>query len=245
MKKIISLFAVAAMATSAAVAAPSHITRAEDGSYTVTFDYEKVEKKGFYIGARADMNFMNWKNEYTFHVNGVGNYGVPSDKYSFEPVFGGSIAGGYTFNYFWRAELELGYMGKFEDSGQGADFALSVPYMMANLYYDFVNDFYVGGGLGLALPKTDLSHENIIGGDFSEKSVSPMLGLMVGYTYQVDDNLKLDLRYRLAGLWGPTHEGGVEYDTNDDGVADASGKLETDIGLILDNSFSVGVRYEF
>ncbi len=244
MKKIISLFAVMAVTTGAAVAAPSHITRNANGGYNVTYDYNDKAKTGWYVGGRADINLMNWKNKYTFNEDGTGALLKFSDKYSAEPMFGGSLFAGYTFNYFWRAELELGYLGKFKDSDQGTDFSLSIPYAMANVYYDFVSDIYVGAGVGIALPRTELDFANTTGGDFRETNVSPMVGLMIGYTYELDYNLALDIRYRLAGLYGSSHTRDIELIDIESGVI-SNGSFETDIDLILDNSFSIGLKYEF
>jgi hypothetical protein len=55
----------------------------------------------------------------------------------------------------------------------------------------------------------------------------------------------LDVRYRLAGFMGTEHkrvwaDGAV---LNGEDVAGYT--FKNDIGLMLDNSFSVGVRYEF
>lgn len=65
---------------------------------------------------------------------------------------------------------------------------------------------------------------------------------MLGYTQELDDNLVLDIRYRLAGFTGTKHKRNFEY-----GAAAVyyGGYLENKIGLILDNSISVGIRYEF
>ncbi len=244
MKKIISLFTIVALTSGAAVAAPSHITRAANGGYRVTYDYQDKAKSGWYVGGRAEMSFLNWKNKYTFYSEEIGSPVDMSDKYSMEPVFGGSLFGGFTFNYFWRAELELGYMGKFKESDQGTDFALSIPYAMANVYYDFTNDVYVGAGLGLALPQTEWDAPSFVGGEFRETSVSPMVGIMIGYSYELDDNLVLDLRYRLAGLMGLDYDRDLQFENIVTGEV-SNGYFKNDIDLILDNSFSIGLRYEF
>ena len=120
---------------------------------------------------------------------------------------------------------------------------------MANGYYDFANGLYVGAGLGVALPKTELDDDAFKSGGRSERNVSPMVGLMAGWSYHLDYNLLLDFRYRLAMLWGPEHTrayrdgASVDYGTS---TLDLTGvEFTNDIGLILDNSISVGLRYEF
>ena len=78
-------------------------------------------------------------------------------------------------------------------------------------------------------------------GDRTERDVSLMGALMLGYTYELDYNLVLDLRYRLAGFNGTKQTRAF----NETYVGLAGYDLEVDTGLILDNSFSIGIRYEF
>lgn len=234
MKKIISLAVLAAVGVSAADAAPSHIARNRDGSYNVTYDYNDKAKNGWYVGGRAGLSLMSWENDYSSDAPGV-NLQFNSDKYSFEPVFGGSVFAGRTFKYFWRAEVEAGLIGRFEDKDDGFEFRLTVPYLMANGYYDFANGLYVGAGLGIAVPKTELDGADFESGGRSEHSVSAMGALMFGYTHKLDYNLVLDVRYRLAAFGGTEHE--RQMDTGYD--------FKNEVGLILDNSVSVGLRYEF
>lgn len=236
MKKLVSLAALVALTATAANAAPSYLERNQDGSFKVTYDYtDRAEAGWWYIGGRLDLNIMNWENEST--TNGPLADSLGNESFT-ELLFGGNVFVGHTFDYFWRAEIEAGIISEFEEEEAGTTFKLTVPYVMANGYYDFANGFYVGGGLGIALPKTRLQGVAFTGGDGSKRNVSPMIGFMGGWSYHLDYNLLLDLRYRLAMLWGPEQErdfvsGGTEY------------SLTNDIGLILDNSISVGLRYEF
>lgn len=234
MKKLVSLMVVSMLTVSAADAAPSYIKRDSRGGYNVTYDYTDKAKTGWYVGARAELSLLNWENKYDSNDPGVdSNY--DSDEYSFESVFGGSLFGGYMFNYFWRAELEAGLIGQFEDKDDGAEFKLTVPYVLMNGYYDFTNGLYVGAGLGIAVPKTELDMAAFKAGDRTERDVSLMGALMLGYSHELDYNLVLDLRYRLAAF-----NGTKQTRTLDNGY-----EFENDIGLILDNSVSVGLRYEF
>lgn len=236
MKKLVSVAVLTALVTPAfaAPAIPSHITRDGNGGYDVTYNYKDKAKTGWYVGARAELSFLNWKNKYSSDDPNV-DVNYDDDKYSFESVFGGSISVGKTFNYFWRGELEGGYIGYFDDKDDGAEFSLSIPYLMANGYYDFVNGFYVGAGVGIALPITKLDAYFYDGGDRSKTGFSPMVGLMLGYAHKLDDNLVVDFRYRLAGLNG----------TKQSRRLDNGYDFENKIGLILDNSISIGIRYEF
>lgn len=232
MKKIVSLAVLAALTTTVANAAPSYIKRDAFGGYGVTYDYTDKAKNGWYVGGHVALNLMNWENEYTFTEPGFDNH---SDKYSLESVFGGDLFVGKTIKYFWRAELEAGLLGQFEDRDNLFSFKMTIPYLMANGYYDFVNGMYIGAGAGIALPTTELDGLSFVSGDRKEFIVSPMVGVMVGYSHELDYNLTLDVRYRLAGLMGPEHK-----------RVDTMGyEFTNDIGLILDNSLSVGIRYNF
>ena len=235
MKKIVSLAVLAAL-TTPAVAAPSYLSRTQDGGYNVTYDYNDKEKTGWYIGGRAELSFLNWENEYSTNYGGSVNE-YSSDKYSFESVFGGSLFAGYTFDYFWRAEVEAGLIGQFEDEDAGVEFKLTVPYVLANGYYDFTNGLYVGAGLGIALPKIELDGPDFVDGDPKKTGVSPIFGAMFGWSYDLDARLTLDLRYRLAGFFGP------EINRSADGVNYLD--IQTDIGFVLENSLSMGLRYRF
>lgn len=242
MKNVLSVAVLAAITATAVDAAPSHLTRTKNGGYQVTYDYNDKAKTGWYAGARAELSLLNWKNKYSTEPE----KGVAEDTESYsETVFGGSLFAGRTFNYFWRAELEAGLIGQYTDKDMGFEFKLTVPYVMLNGYYDFANGLYVGAGLGLAVPKTELDNIGFDVGDRSKRAVSPMGALMAGWTHKLDYNLALDLRYRLAAFGGTKHTrtfaNGVMIDTEDfSGV-----KFTNDISLILDNSLSIGLRYEF
>ena len=242
MKKLVSFAALVGLSVGVADAAPSYLTRTSDAGYKVTYDYTDKAKTGWYVGGRASLSLLNWENEYSTEPE----IGVGENTEDFtETVFGGNVFVGRTFKYFWRAELEGGLIGQYSDSDAGYDFKLTVPYLIANGYYDFANGFYVGAGLGIAMPKTELGDDEFVSDDRSERNVSPMGAVMLGYTHKLDYNLVLDIRYRLAGFSGTEHERTWGGDAIINGVGVAGYKLKNDIGLILDNSFSVGIRYEF
>jgi len=201
---------------------------------------QKVRKPhthdGMYVVARAELSLLNWKNKYSMDADAnTAAAESDSDSYSFKPVFGGSVAAGWHFSDDLRADIEAGYIGYFKDNDFAAEFSLSVPYLMAAAYHDFDNGVYLGAGLGAGFVTAKIS-----GTDFdntsSKTNVSPMVGLMLGFTHRMDDKLVLDLRYRLAGMTGvkqkATIRGGNHW-------------LENKIDYILDNSISLGLRYEF
>ncbi len=243
MKKLVSAFILATMIAPMANAAPSYITRDGNGGYNVTYDYNDKAKTGWYVGGRLGVSFLNFKNEYSSNWV-VLDASADEDKYSFEPVFNGSLAGGYHFKYFWRAELEAGYIGQFSDKDADFEYSLQAPYIMANGYYDFTNGLYVGAGLGLAVPTTKLDGGIFISGDREKTSVSPMAGIMLGWSHELDYNLVLDVRYRLAGFSG--HKQKRSFEGRASELEDWQRySFENKNGLILDNSISVGLRYEF
>lgn len=241
MKKLASFCLASIMAMTAAHAAPAAdapVSRV--GRRVMVREYQPytVETaKGWYLGGRLGLNMLSWTNKYSSNDLGV-VLDNDSDKYSFETLFGGSVFAGTDFQLsdeWFRGEIEAGLMGRFTDKDQGVEFKMTVPYVIANGYYDFVNGLYVGAGLGLALPKTELDWEVLVEGERSKRGISPMLALMAGWSYDLDARMTLDLRYRLSGFWGPEHTrgfgGGIE--------------LTTDVGFVLENSLSMGLRYRF
>lgn len=238
-KLLTSVFLMAGIFISAADAAPSYLIRDRDvtGSYAydVTYDYKDKPKNGLYINGRVEMNMLSWENVYT--SGDVVSAG--SDKYSMESMFGGSLAVGKRFNYFWRWEIEAGHIGLFEDADATTKFELSAPYAIANLMYDFNSGLYFGGGFGFAMPTTTLDGDLwIYNSNRKESTVSPMGALMFGFSSQLDYNFVLDVRYRIAGFSGTAHS--MTYETTG-----GTFNFKNDIGMILDNSISVGLRYEF
>lgn len=199
----------------------------------------------WYIGGRVALHLQSWKNKYKgspsdYAFDNSSNH----DDYTFEPVFGGNIFAGYRFTPNWRGDVEFGYMTQFSDSDNGFTFKLQTPYLTANAYYDFESGFYLGAGVGMAFPRATLDWEYFESGAASETKLSFMGALMAGYSYYMTDSLALDFRYRLAGFTGPKWTRNVMS-----GVTDENGTelraLETRVGFVIDNSFSLGLRYEF
>lgn len=233
MKKLVSIL-VLTMFVAPAIAAPSHISRTKNCGYNVTYDYKDKEKTGWYVGGRAELSFLNWKNKYSAPTSAIDDASADSDSYSFEPVFGGALMVGHNFAYPWRGEIELGYIGNFSDKDDGFEFELSIPYIAANALYDFDNGVYVGATLGAAAPTTKLDGAFTDNGHRSHTGFGVMGGLMAGYSYRLDTNLMLDLRYRFAVISGTKQTRNIP-----------EGKFENKINMIMDNSLSIGLRYEF
>lgn len=234
MKKLVSGLAFAAVMAPAFAAPVTSAPVKKTFGETIASWFDGV----WYGGIRGELSFLNWKNDYSFSAelseDGYTEERV-SESFSFEPVFGGSLSFGHIFDEHWRGEVEAGIIGRFSDSGYGAHFELTTPYITLNALYDFDNDMYVGGGLGIAVPKVEFGFTSF---DSKKSGISPMFALMIGYSYEMDASVTMDFRYRLAGLFGPQ--------TKADGVNAYVGSwVESDTGFILDNSISIGLRYSF
>lgn len=233
------LVASAVLVPASAVAAPTYLQRDDMGGYRVTYDYADHPKSGWYIGGNAGLSLLSWENKYNSRFNGE-QLESETDSFSMKPVFQGGVQIGHTIKYFWRAEFEAGWQGKFSDkeSDGNSEFTLTIPYMMVNGYYDFNSGFYLGLGAGVALPTTTLDTSYLNDVDRTKVSVAGMGALYIGYSHRLDTHIMLDLRYRLSGVTGFKHKlsGDFENGTLD---FDAKG------GFMFNNSITLGLRYEF
>lgn len=199
-----------------------------------------------YIGARVGVHMPSWRNKYSATpTSAIVDADSDHDDYIFEPVFGGGIFAGRHFGPAWRGDIEFGYMTQFSDSDNGFAFKLSAPYLTANAYYDFLDGFYLGAGVGFAFPKATLDWEWFVANSATETRLSFIGGLSAGFARPLSENMILDIRYRIAGFYGPTWTRGVlqpEYGTATGSDLES---LKTRVGFVLDNSISIGVRYEF
>lgn len=201
----------------------------------------------WYVGGRVGLHLLSWKNKYSgTPTNFLFDKSADHDDYSFEPVFGGNIFAGYRFTPNWRGDIEFGYLTQFTDSDNGFSFKLSTPYLTANAYYDFEGGIYVGLGAGMAFPRATMDNEFFAPEYESETKLSVTGAAMLGYSYNVSESVALDFRYRLAGFYGPKW---VRHMVSPNDFHDANNvelqSLETKVGLVIDNSFSFGLRYEF
>lgn len=194
---------------------------------------QNSDKKDMYFGVHADLSFLNWQNKYK------SNAGVDlgSDKYKFRSMLGADISFGYKFANKWRVDAELGYMGEYSDIEteyhQGyvpekTEFNLAISYLMANAYYDVYGGLYMGAGFGGALVSKSI--DNSVTTKTSSNSISPIGAFMIGYNHPLDDRVDFDIRYKLAALDG----GSVGFYGGN-----------ADIGWIIDNAISLGIKYNF
>jgi len=238
MKQLVSGLILLGLTISVADARPGYVRPDEYGGYRVTYNYTDKQKTGWYATVRAEMNLLNWTNEYDTNYGGAVS-AFSKDKYSMETLFGGSIAIGQRFAYFWRGELEVGYTGNFRDADSNIEFNFRTPYALANLMYDFPSGLYLGGGVGLAFPTTTWDWDGFIPDRRLQSDVSLMAGPMIGFTHKLDDNFVLDFRYRLAGFLAG------EQTRNFEDHSGSGYYFKNKMGLVLDNSLSIALRYEF
>lgn len=220
-------------------------SRTVDGNSGTSGAYVYNKGGSGYVGMNLDVNLLNWRNEYTA-LPVAANEAFNHDDYRFKPLIGGHIVAGYRFNPGWRMDVEGGFTSEFEDSDNGVSFKLSVPYVTANVYHDFMNGLYLGIGGGAAFPTISMEWEHFTANNSSKTATSLMGAAMLGYAYYLSENLILDVRYRFAGFKGPKLKRGVTgwlIKVGDQEVPLES--LETKIGFMMDNSISIGLKYEF
>lgn len=199
-----------------------------------------------YIGARVGVHMPTWRNKYNATPSSaIVDADSDHDDYIFEPVFGGGIFAGRHFGPAWRGDVEFGYLTQFSDSDNGFTFKLSTPYLMANAYYDFLGGFYLGTGVGFAFPKATLDWEWFVANSATETRLSFIGGLSAGFARALSETMVLDIRYRVAGFYGPTWTRGVLQPEYAAATGSDLESIKTRVGFVLDNSISVGVRYEF
>ena len=240
MNKILSVAVMGVMiAPFCAFAAASQIQKTSDGGYNVTYDYADRERSNWYMTGRLGMSFFNWTNKQS--TNNYGDeYGDVSEdeSFSFKPVFAGGLSVGRIFDYSWRAELEAGYIGEFSQADNNTEFKMSIPYATLNGYYDFDSGIYVGLGAGIALPMTTMNASTFVWDGAKETNFGVMGSAMLGYSVPLDENFTFDLRYRLSAITGGSHN--VTWS-----VGDKDFYLKNKIGVIMDNSITLGLRYGF
>lgn len=232
MRNVILLVLMVMLPCIASAAGNGHysIIKKYDGVTSINYDKE-VKPKQWYLNAHADLSLLNWKNEYTYGAE------TGTDKFNFKPVYGLDLALGCKFNKTWRGDVEFDYVGRYSETEteyysdyytEKTDFNLSIMALTVNGYYDFKSGVYMGLGAGAAVIKASLNHSALK--DVSKTNASPMGAVMLGWSRPVNDKLSFDMRYRFATFTGS------KFDDLD---------VQIKIGLIMDNSLSVGLRYAF
>lgn len=204
-----------------------------------------AKMEGAYVGARLGVDLLTWKNKYKASpASAVDDFDADHDDYFLKPVFGGDVFAGLYVNPAIRADLEIGYMGKFDDSDNGFTFKLDSQYITLNGYYDFLGGFYVGLGAGAAFTKGEVSWNYFVSNSGTKTRTSFVGAAMLGYSHYLSERLVLDFRYRLSGFMGPKWSRGVTQEFRDT-YGSTLEEISIKTGFILDNAFTVGLRFEF
>jgi hypothetical protein len=198
---------------------------------------------GWYVGGSFFYNLALFENRYS--TDGVFN---ASDPYAVDKFTAGQFglhgAVGRKIADNWRLEGEVGWFGTYSEQSAGVEFKISAPYLTANAIYDFdMNDwggFYIGAGLGLAMPMTEFHGSAIFLGDSgAHRAVSLMGGVMLGVSLPIAEQFYLDIRYRLSAY--DAGENTRQWQDTNNVVHD----FTSETGLVLNNTLSAGIRYEF
>ncbi len=198
---------------------------------------------GMYVAANLGANMWSWKNTYESNYAGV-DLSQSQDKYSFENVWGASLALGMGFDENLRGDIELGITSKFEDSDDIAEYTLQSQYIMANVYRDFESGFYLGVGLGAAKVTAGLGGALFDSKKQEESITSIKVGLSAGYATKIADNMFVDFRYRLSGLKSAEiSNSSFLWDDVEGDYVSYSLRIKSD--LLVENALSVGLRFYF
>ncbi len=226
-------------------------TNYSGSNYSANKQYVEKEdfSSSFYASFRAAINLLSFENTYTSdNIELAGG-----DKYSAAAIFGASASFGKRFSESFRGELEVGYPGSFSDADNLAEVVMSAPYATGNLILDLAgesNGIYIGIGGGAALVSSELNgvvFDGITnpGAESGRKvtSMSPVIAGMIGYSAGLDERLGLDIRYRISGYQGNSHS---RIWQGEDSLGNLENYVfETEMGWVMSNEISVGLRYHF
>ena len=226
---------------SCCAAQPSYVQPNNNVQYATPRSSGNMEYE-WYLSANVAMNLWSWGTEYESDYSGT-NISFDNDDYSFESVFGGSVAIGKLFESGMRADVELGLSSEFSDSDEIAEYSLSAPYVMANVYYDFDSGVFLGAGLGITRPEVKLDGSLFGNKEYSKTGLSIKVGATVGYSAHVADNAYVDFKYRLSGFRGPDLTNAFLWDQYVG--TDEVYSLNVKTGIVFENALSVGVRFYF
>ena len=182
-----------------------------------------------------------------------------TDKYSMKSMMGFAASVGMTYDNDWRLEVEGGYTGQYSEAADGIKYAVSAPYLSLNALYNFNGNkrsgFYIGPGLGIAFPQTELtSYDNntlmpgaiwFLHGGETARSFSVMPAGMFGFQWMLEERLALDIGYKFYALKGPKHKRQFYWWDNTDPSTAVAQDLTIDTGWMTNHAISLGLRYYF
>jgi len=249
MKKIVLASFMTFAAIAAANAAPQTLTRTPAG-YNVTYQYQdQPQIKNWYVGGKLMGNYTMFTIKRSSD-NPTVNADFASQSNSGLQLGAAAFVG--TKGIFgladdsWRAELELGYLGKYTNpNSSGLDESIQAPYALVSANWNTAEQkwgwFYIGAGVGAAMPMTTVtSHDPTLlftGGD-TQTNVSVLVAGMLGYRVHIADNWFLDIGYKFMAFDGGSR-------TNQYSVASGTFNLTEKFGWVMNHSINVGVAWEF
>ena len=191
----------------------------------------------FYLGARFDMNFATFKNEYTF-ANGTEVPGA--DSFLFATQLGLDVNVGWQFAPKWRTELNYGYTGTFSDNDAEYIFDMFAQYLMLNGIYTIkewtTTSVYAGIGAGAGMLRTSFTGPRFTSDAENAKTSIGFTGqFMLGVEEKIAGNLYLGLTYKLSYMTG--HKQGIAMTDGD--------TFQSKLNGILNNTLGLGLRYTF
>jgi opacity protein-like surface antigen len=166
-----------------------------------------------YVNNNADANNNNYSaSNWYLTVSGLGNFlqdqdltvGATPGSASFSNGWGALVAVGHQIEFQplvgFRGELEVGYRKADVDSfsGGGSSGSLNAGSVMANVYYDFVNQSrfkpYIGGGIGAA--RIDARNIGTATGTLDDKGNAFAYQGIAGVSTAINKSWDVQLEYR-------------------------------------------------
>ncbi|MCL1902432.1 MAG: porin family protein [Alphaproteobacteria bacterium] len=214
-----------------------------DGRYVEYQSPKEAFSGSFYIGAMFGLNFANFSLEHYLESNPSNSF---KDSYSFALMPGFDLSAGYQFSEKWRAELNYGYTGKFQDEDNVAKFSLSSQYVVANVLYNIwerdTTAIYVGAGAGAAMLDSRMSGSIFpANGNVTKTKTTYAAQIIIGVEESLTSSISAVLQYRLM------YTGGMKSDRVAEGatVGVYDDTLVTDISGVFMNSILLGARVKF
>ncbi len=234
---------VISVSVTGAVAYPVDVAYGADEPYYPDYQNAKFISENsiknlydFYLGIRFAYNMASFSNQYSLASD---PFDSETESFSLVPQIGFDMSLGYRFAPKWRAELNYGETGTFDDHDSGATFSLSSQYLTVNAIYTLARwgatSIYGGAGLGLAFVEvTDAGPVFTNDGNDSQTETTFATQLIAGLEQDISNNFSIHIQYRLMYTGGQSHSRGVTGDI-----------FINDVSNIWTNSLMVGARLKF
>ncbi|MCL2017531.1 MAG: porin family protein [Alphaproteobacteria bacterium] len=166
------------------------------------------QPKNRYVGARFDLTLSSFNQTFML-VSDPSDTG--RDNFSMERMLGFDVTAGYRFHPKWRAEINYGYTGTYEDNDI-VSFSIGAQYLTLNGIYTIrewtTTSIYTGAGVGIGFLATKFSAPGTF--DLYAKTDKLSTGfagqLQIGMEEKVSDNLVLGAYYKLGYITGHSQD---------------------------------------